>query len=87
MIHAIAWRLDGTESGDPASAIYVAYSGWAPNVNFLLPWPGTGTQWYRITHTDTWNEGANTMAVPGSEAFNGGESTVHGLCRGVGCCW
>ncbi len=53
MIHAIAWRLDGTESGDPASAIYVAYSGWAPNVNFLLPWPGTGTQWYRITHTDT----------------------------------
>ncbi|MDQ3510966.1 MAG: glycogen-debranching protein, partial [Pseudomonadota bacterium] len=77
--HAIAWRIDGTEFGDPASAIYVAYNGWSSNVNFSLPWPGAGKQWYRVTDTATWNEGANTVAVPGSEAFIGGESTVYGV--------
>lgn len=77
--HAIAWRIDGTEFGDPASAIYVAYNGWSSNVNFRLPWPGAGKQWYRVTDTATWNEGANTVAVPGSEAFIGGESTVYGV--------
>ncbi|MBA3486680.1 MAG: glycogen-debranching protein, partial [Lysobacter sp.] len=76
--HAIAWRIDGTELGDSASAIYVAYNGWSSNVNFTLPWPGAGKQWYRVTDTATWNEGANTVAVPGSEAFIGGESTVYG---------
>ncbi|MDQ3287536.1 MAG: isoamylase [Pseudomonadota bacterium] len=77
--HAIAWRLDGTEFGDPASAIYVAYNGWSSNVNFRLPWPGAGKQWYRVTDTATWNEGANTVVVPGSEAYIGGESTVYGV--------
>ncbi|MDQ3270067.1 MAG: isoamylase [Pseudomonadota bacterium] len=77
--HAIAWRLDGTEFGDPASAIYVAYNGWSSNVNFRLPWPGAGKQWYRVTDTATWNEGSNTVVVPGNEAYIGGESTVYGL--------
>lgn len=77
--HAIAWRVDGSEFGDPASAIYVAYNGWSGNVNFTLPWPGTGKQWYRVTDTATWNEGPNTVANPGSEAFIGGEWTVYGL--------
>ena len=31
------------------------------------------------TDTATWNEGANTVAVPGSEALIGGEWTVYGL--------
>ena len=77
--HAIAWRIDGSEFGDSASAIYVAYNGWSGNVNFTLPWPGTGKQWYRVTDTATWNEGANTVAVPGSEALIGGEWTVYGV--------
>lgn len=77
--HAIAWRLDGTEFSDPASAIYVAYNGWSGQVNFTLPWPGAGKSWYRVTDTATWNDGANTMAAPGSEAFIGGENTVYGL--------
>lgn len=77
--HAIAWRVDGSEFGDSASAIYVAYNGWSGNVNFTLPWPGTGKQWYRVTDTATWNEGPNTVALPGSEAFIGGEWTVYGL--------
>lgn len=77
--HAIAWRVDGSEFGDSASAIYAAYNGWSGNVNFTLPWPGTGKQWYRVTDTATWNEGANTVAVPGSEALIGGEFTVYGV--------
>ena len=48
-------------------------------MNFTLPWPGAGKQWYRVTDTATWNEGADTVVVPGSEAFIGGENTVYGL--------
>lgn len=77
--HAIAWRIDGSEFGDSASAIYVAYNGWSGNVNFTLPWPGAGKQWYRVTDTATWNEGANTVVAPGAEAYIGGEYTVYGL--------
>ncbi|NZA27230.1 glycogen-debranching protein [Luteimonas sp. SJ-92] len=77
--HAIAWRIDGSEFGDPASAIYVAYNGWSGDVDFNLPWPGAGKQWYRVTDTATWNEGPDTVALPGSEAFIGGEGTVYGL--------
>lgn len=77
--HAIAWRIDGSEFGDPAAAIYVAYNGWSGNVDFRLPWPGSGRQWYRVTDTATWNEGPNTVALPGSEALIGGENTVYGL--------
>ncbi len=77
--HAIAWRVDGSEFGDSASAIYVAYNGWSGNVNFTLPWPGSGKQWYRVTDTATWNEGANTVANPSSEALIGGEWTVYGV--------
>jgi isoamylase len=77
--HAIAWRIDGSEFGDSASAIYVAYNGWSGNVNFTLPWPGSGKQWYRVTDTATWNEGPNTVVVPGSEALIGGEYTVYGV--------
>jgi len=77
--HAIAWRIDGSEFGDGASALYVGYNGWSGQVNFTLPWPGAGKSWYRVTDTATWNDGANTMVAPGSEAFIGGENTVYGL--------
>ena len=32
-----------------------------------------------MTDTATWNEGANTVATPGAEAYIGGEYTVYGL--------
>jgi glycogen operon protein len=77
--HAIAYRLDGTEFGDTASAIYVAYNGWSGSVNFTLPWPGAGKNWYRVTDTSNWAEGAGQVATPGSEAFLGGEWTNYSL--------
>ncbi|MCK6545844.1 isoamylase [Myxococcota bacterium] len=82
--HAIAWRIDGTEFGDSAAAIYVAYNGWSGNVSFTLPWPGNGRSWYRVTDTCTWAEGSNQFKNPGQEDFIGGEWTNYGLCgRGV----
>jgi glycogen operon protein len=82
--HAVAWRIDGSELGDPASALYIAYNGWSGSVNFSLPWPGSGKSWYRVTDTCPWAEGANQAAAPGAEAHIGGEWTSYGLCgRGV----
>jgi isoamylase len=76
---ALAYRIDGTEFGDANSAIYVAYNGWTGNINFVLPWPGNGKNWYRVMDTSNWNEGANTVVQPGSESFIGGQGTVYGL--------
>ncbi len=82
--HAIAWRIDGSEFGDTAAAIYVAYNGWSGAVNYTLPWPGTNRSWYRVTDTCTWAEGANQVRAPGSEDAIGGENTVYSECgRGV----
>ncbi len=78
--HAIAWEIDGTEFGDPASAIYVAYNGWSGPVNFILPWPGNGKTWYRVTDTCNWADGPNTVATPGSESLIGGQGTNYNLC-------
>jgi isoamylase len=77
--HALAWRYDGTELGDTASSIYVAYNGWSGDVTFTLPAPPAGKAWYRVTDTSTWAEGANQVAVPGQEAFIGGQSTTYAL--------
>jgi isoamylase len=82
--HALAFRVDGTEFGDTASAIYVAYNGWSGQVDFKLPWPGTGKNWYRVTDTCNWAEGVNQVASPGTEALLGGENYLYGLCgRGL----
>ncbi|MCG8422041.1 MAG: isoamylase [Proteobacteria bacterium] len=83
-MHALAWRIDGSEFGDPAAAIYVAYNGWSGYVDFTLPWPGSGRTWYRVTDTCNWAEGPDQVAEPGSEDFIGGEWTTYSLCdRGL----
>lgn len=78
--HALAWRIDGTELGDSASAIYIAHNAWSAQVNFTLPWPGTGKTWYRVTDTCNWAEGPSQVRAPGAEDFIGGENTVYGVC-------
>lgn len=77
--HAIAYRIDSSEFNEQTSAIYIAYNGWSDNVNFTLPWPGAGKNWYRVTDTSNWNEGENTVKPVGSEDFIGGEYTSYGL--------
>jgi glycogen operon protein len=77
--HALAWRLDGTELGDPSSALYVGYNGWSGDVTFTLPSPGPGKQWYRVTDTSAWAEGPEQVAAPGAEALIGGAGTQYVL--------
>ena len=78
--HALAWRLDGSELGDTAAAIYVAYNGWSGAVNFTLPAPPAGKSWYRVTDTCSWAEGASQVRAPGSEDAVGGLNAVYGMC-------
>ena len=77
---AIGFRIDGSELGDPSSAIYVAYNGWQSQVDFKLPWPGSGKTWYRVTDTCNWSEGSEQFRAPGSEDYIGGEWYIYGLC-------
>jgi glycogen operon protein len=65
--HALAWRLVGSTTGDPAAAIYVAYNGWSGDVTFTLPAPPAGTTWHRVTDTSTWAEGPDQVRQPGAE--------------------
>jgi glycogen operon protein len=78
--HAIAREIDGTEFGDSASALYIAYNGWSAAVNFTLPSPGGGKNWYRVTDTCNWADGPDAAAAPGSESLIGGQGTSYGLC-------
>ena len=82
--HDLAYVIDGSEFGDSYSAIYVAYNGWSGNVNFSLPWPGANKNWYRVTDTCGWAEGANQVRTPGNEDFIGGQGYSYGICgRGL----
>ncbi|MGA2904310.1 MAG: isoamylase, partial [Candidatus Korobacteraceae bacterium] len=82
--HSIAYQFYGSALGDSSSSIYVAYNGWSGNVNFTLPSPGGGTNWYRVTDTCAWAEGPNQVRTPGAEDSIGGQGYVYGLCgRGL----
>ncbi|MEM9493609.1 MAG: glycogen-debranching protein, partial [Myxococcota bacterium] len=83
-MHSMAWRIDSSEFGDAETAIYVAYNGWSDMINYVLPWPGAGKNWYRVTDTCNWAEGPDQVRAPGQEDFIGGEYTSYGVCgRGV----
>ena len=82
--HAIAYQFNGSALGDSYSSIYVAYNGWSDSVNFTLPSPGEGTNWYRVTDTCSWAEGPDQVRTPGAEEPIGGQGHVYGLCgRGL----
>jgi isoamylase len=74
---ALAWRIEGSAFQDPSHALYIAYNGWSGDVSFRLPKPGNGKSWFRVMDTSTWNEGQDTIVLPGAEAFIGGESTEY----------
>nr|AAA25854.1 isoamylase precursor (EC 3.2.1.68) [Pseudomonas sp. 'amyloderamosa'] len=77
--YAIAYAINGPSLGD-SNSIYVAYNGWSSSVTFTLPAPPSGTQWYRVTDTCDWNDGASTFVAPGSETLIGGAGTTYGQC-------
>ena len=77
--YAIAYTIDGSSFGD-SNSIYIAYNGWSGSINFTLPPPPTGTNWYRVTDTCNWNDGPNTFVTPGTEASIGGAGANYGQC-------
>jgi glycogen operon protein len=82
--HAIAYQLNGTVLGDSYSSLFVAYNGWSGSVNFTLPAPGNGMNWYRVTDTCSWAESPTQVRTPGEEDLIGRQDFVYGVCgRGL----
>jgi len=82
--HSIAYQLNGSALGDSYSSIFLAYNGWSASVNFTLPAPPTGVNWYRVTDTCSWAEGTTQVRAPGAEDLIGGSGSVYGVCgRGL----
>lgn len=49
--HFLSYRLDGTEVGDPAVSIYVAYNGWTDPIVVTIPSTLPGNAWYVVADT------------------------------------
>jgi glycogen operon protein len=65
--HFLAYRIDGTEFGDPAQSIYVGYNGWWQPIQVTLPVPSPGRSWYRAGDTASWMEPQGNFKDPGQE--------------------
>ena len=77
--YSIAYTINGSSFSD-SNSIYIAYNGWSGSVTFTLPPPPTGTNWYRVTDTCNWNDGANTWVTPGNETLIGGSGATYSQC-------
>jgi glycogen operon protein len=69
--HFLAYRIDGTEFGDPSVSVYVAYNGWSGAVQTKIPVPLTGNQWYVVADTSSNAEGWGNIRPVGQEATLG----------------
>ena len=65
--HFLGYRIDGTESGDSASSIYVGYNGWQDSVEITLPSAMTGRTWFRVADTAAWMENDGNCREAGQE--------------------
>jgi glycogen operon protein len=65
--HFLAYRVDGTEVGDPAASVYVGYNSWLDTVNITLPKPLPGKAWLRAADTAAWMEPQGNFKDPGQE--------------------
>ncbi len=71
--HALGYVINGSTLGD-ANSIYIAHNGWSGGLNFTLPAPPTGTNWYKVA--DTCVDTGSSFATPGNETLLGGAGTV-----------
>ncbi len=61
--HFLAWRIDGTEGGDTARSIWIAWNGWTAAISMPVPAPGSTTSWWIAG-----DSGSGAFAAPGQEA-------------------
>jgi glycogen operon protein len=66
--HFLAYRMDGTEVGDPAASIYVAYNGWINPVVATLPLNLPDKRWHIVADTSAGAEAWGNIHAAGQEA-------------------
>jgi glycogen operon protein len=64
--HFLAYRIDGTEFGDPNRSVYVGYNGWSEPVLAALPPPLAGN-WFVVADTGSPAEAWGNIRAPGTE--------------------
>jgi len=65
--HFLAYRIDGTEFGDSAGSIYVAYNGWINPVVATLPVNLPAKRWYLVADTSAVAEAWGNIHTAGAE--------------------
>jgi len=65
--HFLAFRIDGTEFGDPAVSLYIAYNGWINPVVATLPAPLSGNHWFEVANTSASAASFGNIHQPGTE--------------------
>jgi glycogen operon protein len=68
----LAWRIEGSDFGDGAASIYVAYNRDENPVSITLPANTKGHAWYRSGDTAAFLEDQDNWADPGQEQLLGG---------------
>jgi isoamylase len=65
--HFLAYRIDGTEFGDAAGSVYVAYNGWIDPVLTTLPVNLPARRWYLAADTSAAAEAWGNIYAAGGE--------------------
>ena len=77
--HFLAYRLDGTEAGDQAASVYIAYNGWKEPLTATLPPNLPGKRWFRVCDTAAWMESRDNFNAPADvEPMPGNTYGMHG---------
>jgi glycogen operon protein len=74
--HFLAFRVDGTEFGDSADSIYVAYNGWTDAITVTIPESLPGKVWYVVADTSSNAEAWGNIHRAGQEVRLGGGSYI-----------
>jgi isoamylase len=67
--HFLAYRIDGTELGDPAASVYVAYNSWIDTVEVTLPLDLQAKRWHIVADTSTAAEAWGNIHAAGQEVM------------------
>jgi len=74
--HFLAYRIDGTEFGDPAASVYVAYNGWTDPITVTIPSPLAGNHWYVAADTSSNAEAWGNIHAAGQEVALGANQYI-----------
>ena len=81
--HFPSWRIDGTEGGDTARSIWIAWNGWTAAISMPVPTPGSTTSWWDLGRQRgrDFPRGGARDGADGDDGQRGGE--VGGGVRGA----